>query len=441
MEPRKYRKALPKGNGKAVVVDGVRTPFVKSFGVFEQTDTLELLSRTVDGLIRKIGLDAQEIDEITAGVVVPQTKNGNVARDAIINLNLPASIHGYTVNRACTSSMQTIADAVQSIHFGHPKMILAGGVECLSDVPITYSKDARTFLLALNKAKSPADKLNCIKDFSAKAWIPTPPAIAEPLTGLTMGESAEIMAKLNEIGRGAQDELALRSHQNAAKALEEGRFSDEVLPIWPGSKFRECVDKDNMIRGDSSLEALGKLRPAFDKKYGTLTAGNSSPLTDGAAVTLVTDEQRAKDLGLKPKSRVIDFCFVGVNPREQLLIGPAVAIPMLLKRQNLTLDQIDLFEIHEAFAAQVLSCLKSMESADFNNHYFGDNKPFGKIPVEKLNVNGGAIAIGHPFGATGARLVTTMSNELIRRKARYGVIAICAAGGMAGAMLVERYNT
>lgn len=439
MKTNRYRESHPTGNGKPVFIDGLRTPFVKSFGAFQDADCLELYSRVVDALIRKLSLDPQTLDQVTAGVVIPQTKNANVARDAVINLGLPAHIHGYTVNRACTSSLQTIADAACSIKFGHPIMALSGGVECLSDVPISYSKEARQFLLALNKAKTATDRLSILKNFSAKAWLPKPPALAEPLTGLTMGESAEIMAKLNGISREAQDEFAVRSHQKAAKAQKEGKFDEEIVPIWASPKF-SCTDRDNIIRQDSNIDQAKTLKPAFDRKHGSITAANASPLTDGASVALITDEKRALDLGLKPKSRIVDFTFVGVDPTKQLLIGPALAIPLILKRNNLTLADIDLFEIHEAFAAQVLSCLRSMESADFCQEHFGEAKAFGSIPEEKLNVNGGAIAIGHPFGATGARLVTTISNELIRSDKNLGLVAICAAGGMAGAMLIERIS-
>ncbi|RZA14514.1 MAG: acetyl-CoA C-acyltransferase [Proteobacteria bacterium] len=435
----KYRSLLSEGNSKPVFIDGVRTPFVKSFGAFEKADCLELYSRTVDGLLRKLAIDVNEIDEINAGVVVPQTKNGNVARDTAIALGLPPHIHGYTVNRQCTSSLHTIADVAKEVKSGHPLMGLAGGVEVLSDVPITYSKEARQFLLALNKAKSPADKLAMLSSFDAKAWLPQAPAIAEPLTGLSMGDSAEIMAKINGITREQQDKFAYASHKKAAAAQKAGKFDEEVLTIWAPEKFT-AVDKDNLIRGDTTLEKLGSLKPAFDKAYGTITAGNASALTDGAAVALITDEARAKALGLKPKTRIIDSFFVGVDPLEQLLIGPAVVIPYLLKRNGMGLADIDLFEIHEAFAAQVLSCLRSMESKDFCQRYFGDSKAFGSIPDEKLNVNGGALAIGHPFGATGARLVMTLSNELIRSNKNLGLIAICAAGGMAGAMLIERVS-
>ena len=433
----KYRRSLPKGNGKPVINDGVRTAFVKSFGVFEDSDALELYSRVIDGLIRRLELDPEELDEVSCGVVVPQTKNGNVARDAVLNLGLPAHIHGLTLNRACTSSLQTISDAARNISFGNPALILAGGVECLSDVPIVYSREARKFLVTLNKARTTASKLNLLKNFSAKAWLPKPPSLSEPLTGFTMGEHAEMMAKINRISKHDQDLFAVESHKKAAAAVESGYFDAEIIPTWPTPKYAVCVDRDNMVRADTSIEALKDLKPAFDRRYGTITAGNASPLTDGAAVTLIADEARAKSLGLKAKARIKDMVFVGVNPYEQLLIGPAIAIPLLLKKNGLTLNDIDLFEIHEAFAAQVLSCTRSMESTDFMERHFG-TKALGAFPMDRVNVNGGALAIGHPFGATGSRLVTTLSNELIRSDKNLGLIAICAAGGMSGAMLIER---
>lgn len=434
----RYTSSRQSGNKNPVIIDGGRTGFVKSFSSFEECDALELYSRTIAGLIQKTGVDPNEIDEITCGVVVPQTKNGNVARDTIINLGLPAHIHGYSLNRACTSSMQTIAEAARSIISGHAQLILAGGVECLSDVPIVYSKEARRFLVKLNKAKTTAAKLMLLKEFSAGAWLPKPPSVSEPLTGLTMGEHSEIMAKKNGITREEQDRFAVSSHHKAFKAQENGVFKDEIIPVWAPPSFQNCVDKDTLIRGDTTLEALAKLRPAFDRKYGTITAGNASALTDGAAACLIADEAFAKSIGLKAKAHIRDVLFVGVNPHDQLLIGPALAIPLLLKRNKLSINDIDIFEIHEAFAAQVLSCTKSMDSAKFCDEYFGESRAFGLISDDKLNINGGALAVGHPFGATGARLAMTLANSLIRQNKNLGVISICAQGGMAGAMLVER---
>ncbi len=433
-----YRIDLGVGNRKPVYIDGVRTPFVKSFGVFEDCDALELFSRVTQELIRKSAFDPHLIDEILCGVVIPQTKNANVARDTIINCKLPLSIHGVTLNRACTSSMQTVADASRSITAGQARLILAGGVEVLSDVPIVYSKEARKFLVKLSKMKTAAAKLKMLAQISLPAWLPKSPALAEPLTGLTMGESAEIMAVKNSISRKEQDVFAEASHKKAAAAQDKGYFAEEIVPIWPSPKFNPAVSADNLIRKDTSLEALAALNPVFDWKFGTITAGNASPLTDGAALSLIADEEFAKSIGLVPKMRILDTVMVAVDPFDQLLIGPAIAIPILLKRNKLEIANIDLFEVHEAFAAQVLSCLKSMESKEFNQKYFGSAQAFGSIPLEKLNVNGGATAIGHPFGATGSRLINSMSNELHRRQKTLGVIAICAAGGMAGAMLVER---
>jgi len=435
---RKYATKSPKGSKSAVFVDGVRSPFVKSFGVFDECDSLELFSRVTSGLLRRQNFDVNELDQVIAGAVVPQTKNPNVARDAIINLNLPPHIHGYTLNRACTTSLQTAIDAVNTIRIGKPELILAGGVETLSDVPIVYSKSARKFMLQLSKAKTTAGKLNLLTKFSAKAWMPKPPSLSEPLTGLTMGQHAEIMAKKNSISRESQDQFAFDSHMKAAAARKEGRFKDEIIPIWAPPKYSKMVAEDDLVREDTTIEKLKTLRPVFDKKYGTISAGNSSPITDGASVCLIGDEKRVESLGLTAKSKIVDYAFVGLDPNDQLLIGPAVAIPLLLKRNKLKKEDIDLFEIHEAFAAQVLSCLRSMESKEFCKDHLGMSKPFGEIDPQKLNVNGGAIALGHPFGATGVRLISTLSNELIRRDKKLGVVAVCAAGGIACAMLVER---
>ena len=429
-------------NGKhvPVFVDGVRSPFVKSFGAFEGIDCLELFSRTVAALLRKIDVNPHEIDEIAAGVVVPQPKNPNVARDAIINLNLPHRIHGSTTNRACTSSLHTIAAAAATIGSGQPVIVLAGGVEMLSNVPIVYSEQATKFLVKISRARGNVARLKLLSQLSAKDWIPRPPSLLEPLTGFTMGEHAEQMAQLNRIPRAAQDEYALSSHQRASAARQAGKFAAEICPIWTSTDYSKVVSADNIIRDDTDLAALQRLRPVFDRKYGSITAGSSSPLTDGAAVTMIAEAQRAQALGLTAKAKILDFIFVGVDPYQQLLIGPAVVIPQILRRNKLTLKDIDLVEIHEAFAAQILSCQQALASADFFAEHCGNGKPCGEIPADKLNVNGGAIAIGHPFGASGARLVMTLVNELQHRDKTLGLVAVCAAGGMGGAMLIERLS-
>lgn len=436
-----YKSLTVSGDKVAVLVDGVRSPFVKSFGEFGDLDCLELFSRAVSALLRKVELPVTEIDEVSAGVVVPQPKNPNVARDTIINLNMPSHIHGSTTNRACTSSLQTVANAASAIGRGQPSIVLAGGVEILSNMPIVYSEEATKFLVKITKARSNIDRLKMISHLSAKDWIPKPPSLLEPLTGYTMGQHAEQMAKLNTIPRQRQDEFALASHDKAARARREGVFADEIFPIWPAPKFAKAVTEDNLIRDDADIESLAKLRPVFDRKYGSITAGSSSPLTDGAAVAVIADQKRITSLGFKPKAKIVDFLFVGVDPFKQLLIGPAIAIPLLLHRNKLAIKDLDLVEVHEAFAAQILSCQQALASADFFTEHFATTiRPCGEIPDDKLNVNGGAIAIGHPFGATGVRLLLTLANELQRRDGTLGLISICAAGGMAGAMLIERVN-
>ena len=434
----KYRHgSLSKGNQKPVVVAGKRTAFVKSFGAFYETHPLELLSRSLDGLMYSLDLDPHEIDEIIAGAVVPQTKNPNIARDAIINLGWPHHIHGCTLNQACASSLQSISFAAKTIAFGAPQLILACGVESLSAVPIVYQDGARKTLIDLSRSRSIRRKWKAIRRVKVSDWLPSPPPLAEPLTGLTMGQHAEIMAEKNNISRQKQDQFALDSHLKAHKAQLSGVLARQIVDIWPGPDYKNHVTEDNLIRSDANLESLAKLKPAFSKPFGTITAGNASALTDGASVTLVCDEHRARSLSLDPMVEIVDMEFVGVDPYDQLLIGPALAIPRLLQRHRLKNDDIDRYEIHEAFAAQMVSCLEALDSPAFFDQHFGTSSSFGEIAADKLNVHGGAIAIGHPFGASGSRLVNTIAFELKDKNLEYGVVAMCSAGGMAGAMLLR----
>ncbi|MFK7824709.1 MAG: thiolase family protein [Oligoflexales bacterium] len=435
-----YLPSSFEGNGRPVFVDGVRSAFVKSYGVFEDCDALELYSRVTDGLLRKIGLDYEIIDEMIAGAVVPQTKNPNIARDTILNLGLPSKINGYTINRTCASSLQCIINASQTIRSGHPSFILAGGVECLSDVPIVYSRAARKFLVKLSKAKSATSKLNIIKHFRAKAWFPKQPELTEPLTGLSMGDHAEIMAQSNGLDRKEQDRYALASHQKAEYAQKNLMFAEEIIPIWAPPQYEQYIDQDNAVRFGQTIEEFSNLKPIFDKRYGSVTIGNASNLTDGASVCLIADEKRAFSEGMTPKLRILDYDVVAVDPNQQLLIGPAITIPRLLIRNDLQLSDIDRFEIHEAFSAQIISCIRSMESQEFCERNFGTSMSFGSFPEDKLNVNGGSIAIGHPFGATGVRLMSTIANELKRSDLSLGIVSVCAAGAMAASILVERIS-
>ncbi len=420
-----------------VVVDAVRTPFVKSFGAYDNETTLSLSLHAARGLINRVPVDPKEISEVVWGVVVPQTKNPNIARDVVLYSGLPKSTPGFTLNKACASSIQTILSASDGIALGRQELVLAGGVEVLSDVPITYSDKARKFLTKFSRAKSLTQRLALLKNVSPADFLPKPPALAEPYTGLTMGEHGEIMAVKNNISRERQDEYAMMTQVRAHKAIEEGYLKEEIIPVWAGKKSENVVDRDNIVRGDTTMEGLAKLRPAFDKKYGTLTPGNSSALTDGASAVLLASEDYAREKGLPMLGRIVDAHTIATDPNDQLLIGPAYAIPQLLERNGLSMADVDVFELHEAFAAQVLSCLDAMADEDFCLNKAGLKKVFGQIPLDKLNLDGSSLAYGHPFGATGGRLVSRALRILARTGKKRAVLAACTAGGMGQAMLVE----
>jgi acetyl-CoA acyltransferase len=315
---------------------------------------------------------------------------------------------------------------------------VAGGAESLSDVPILFSKKFSDALVSASKQKSLAGRLGAFSKIRPKDLAPNAPAIAESSTGLTMGQSAELMAKANGISREAQDRFALQSHVRAAEAAASGRFNDEVMQVVVPPGFDNIVEQDNLVRGDTTLEALAKLRPVFDRKYGTITAGNASPLTDGAAAVLLMSEEKAKALGLKPLGFIKSYAYAAPDPFDQLLQGPVFALPMALERAKLKLDEIKVIEMHEAFAAQVLSNIQWIGSKKIATEKLGRREPVGEIDPEKINRTGGSIALGHPFGATGARIVTTVCNELQRTGEQYGLVTVCAAGGIGVAMVLER---
>jgi acetyl-CoA acyltransferase len=305
-------------------------------------------------------------------------------------------------------------------------------------VPIQYTRNAAHALIDFTKAKSVPQRIGILSRVRPKDLIPVPPAISEYTTGMTMGEACEKMAKENGISRRAQDEIALMSHQRAAAAWAEGRFAEQVVTTFPPPKYKKPVAGDNGVRGDSSMEALGKLKPVFDRRFGTLTAGNSSPLTDGGAAIVLMSEERAKALGYTPLGYVRSWAYAAVDPSQQLLQGPAYAAPLALERAGLGLADLDLVEMHEAFAAQLLSNLKAFNSKKFASEELGRATALGEVDFDKLNVNGGSLSIGHPFGATGARVTMQLLFELRRRNANLGLLTVCAAGGVGFAMVVER---
>lgn len=423
--------------GRVAIIDGVRTPFVRAFAEFKDLTSTDLAKMAVRELLQRTELDPELIDEIIIGTVLPPPSAPNIAREVVLGLGLPRRIPGYTVTRACASSAQALINAAEAIMAGDHDVVIAGGTESMSNLPVTYSKGVVDSLMALSKAKSFGAKMKALSGVKFEELMPKPPEIAETSTGKSMGQHAELMARKNGITRQEQDELALQSHLRAAAAIESGRSAEEVIPVWAPPQFAP-IEKDTMVRKDTTIDALGGLKPAFDRRYGSLTAGNSSGLTDGAAALLVMSEAKARELGLTPLAYIKSWSTTSLDPDDQLLLGPAYSIPIALERAGLTLAEMDLVELHEAFASQVLSVLKALESSDFAREKLGRDEPVGAVDRQKLNVNGGSIALGHPFGATGARIVLNAARELNRRNAKYAVLSLCAAGAMGTAMVLER---
>jgi len=426
------------GNGRRVaIVAGVRTPFAKAGTAFKSISAIDLGKLCVAELLQRTNLDGKEVQALVFGTVIPSVVAPNIAREVSLMPLLPKGVQSYSVSRACASANQAITDAADQIALGNLDVAIAGGSESLSNIPILHAQGMAETLVAASKAKSLPARLKILSRLRPKDFVPITPAIAEPTTGETMGQSAEKMAKLNAITREEQDHFALRSHRLAAAGTADGRLTAEIMPVYVPPKFESVLTSDNGIREDTSYEALAALKPVFDRQYGSVTAGNSSPLTDGVACVLLTSEEKAKALGYPPLGIIRSYAYAALDPGEQLLQAPVLAAPVALKRAGLKLQDIDLVEMHEAFAAQVLSNLKGFESKWWAGRA-GFSEPVGEVDRAKLNVMGGSIAIGHPFGATGARITTTLLNELRRRSGQFGLMTVCTAGGMGFAMVVER---
>jgi acetyl-CoA acyltransferase len=423
---------------RVAVVRGLRTPFAKSSTHFGHMSALDLGKIVVAELVQRSGIDPSEVQELIFGNVIPSVKAPNIAREIVLGTGLPRKIPAYSVSKACASANQAITSAADMIARGYADTVIAGGAESLSDVPILFSKNFSEALVNASKQKTMTGKLGAFARLRPKDLAPDAPAIAESTTGLTMGQSAEKMAKANGITREAQDRFALQSHLRAAAATESGRFKEEVMPVVVPPSFDKVVETDNLIRGDSTLEAMARLKPVFDRKYGTITAANASPLTDGAAAVLLMSEEKAKALGIKPIGFIRSYAYAATDPNDQLLQGPVFALPVALDRAKIKLADIGVIEMHEAFAAQVLSNIQWIGSKKIAQEKLGRSEPVGDIDPEKINRTGGSIALGHPFGATGARIVTTVCNELQRTGEQFGLVTVCAAGGIGVAMVLER---
>lgn len=423
---------------RVAVVRGLRTPFAKSGTHYARLSALDLGKLVVAELVQRSGIDPNTIQEVVFGNVIPSVKAPNIAREIVLGTGLPRKVPGFTVSKACASSNQAITSGADMISRCYADVVIAGGSESLSDIPILFSKNFADALVSSSKQKSIGGKLGSFKKIRPHDLAPDAPAIAESSTGLTMGESAEKMARENGITREAQDKFALQSHLRAAEATASGRFKEEVMTVVVPPAYDDVVETDNLIRGDSTLEAMAKLRPVFDRKFGTITAGNASPLTDGAAAVILMSEDKAKALGIRPIGFIKSYAYAATDPFDQLLQGPVFALPVALDRAKITLSDIGVIEMHEAFAAQVLSNIQWIGSKKIAQERLGRGAPVGDIDPEKINLTGGSIALGHPFGATGARIVTTVCNELQRTGQQYGLVTVCAAGGIGVAMVLER---
>ncbi len=421
-----------------VLVDGCRTPFLKASTDFKHLNSYDLGRLALKGLVRKIQLDPELIDRVVLGTVISNLTTSNVAREALLGSGLSLKTPAFTVTQACISANAAITCGVELIQSGQARAVIAGGTESMSDIPIRYRKKFRLKLIESQKYRRFTDWFKFFRGLRFSDVLPEIPSITEFSTGRTMGQDCDRLAARIGVSRVDQDIYAARSHQLAAQATEAGILSQEIEPVRLPARF-ETIDSDNGIRGDSTCESLARLKPAFEKPYGTITAGNASFLTDGAAATLLMNLDTAKEQGYQPKAWIRHYAYSACNPEDELLLGPAYAISRILDQSGLSLSDMDVFEFHEAFAGQVVANLKCLESNEFAVNCLGREKSVGIVPQELLNIHGGSLSLGHPFGATGARLAATAANRLHREKGKYALIAACAAGAMGHAMILERF--
>ncbi len=422
---------------RVAIVAGLRTPFAKQWSAYREVSALDLANIVVSELLQRVDLDPKEIQQVVYGQVVPSVEAPNIAREIVLATGMPKSIEAYSVSRACATSYQSTVNVAEAIMAGVIDTGVAGGADSASNVPITVSKRLAEALIAATKARSIGERMQAFAGLRPRDLAPVPPAIKEFSTGLSMGESAEKMAKENHISRQAQDEFAHRSHSLAAKAWAEGKLDDEVMEVFVPNRFNDTLREDNLVRKDGELEKYAKLKPAFDRKHGTVTAGNSSPLTDGASALLLMSEEKADAHGFDVLGFIRSYAFAALDPAGQLLMGPSYATPIALDRAGIKLADLDLIDMHEAFAAQILSNTQAFESKEWAEKNIGRSEKIGDIDWDKLNVTGGSISIGHPFAATGARQITQTLRELRRRGGNLALCTACAAGGLGAAMVLE----
>lgn len=436
-EKKKSVKSRVKKADRVAIVSGLRTPFAKQASDYRGVNAIELGKMVVNELIIKTELDPDLIERVVFGQVVILPEAPNIAREIVLGTPMNVRTDGYSVSRACATSFQSIASLAESIMVGDVSVGIAGGADSSSVVPIGVSKKLAMSLVDLQKARTFSQKFAIIKKLRPSDLMPVPPAIKEYSTGLSMGQNAEQMARDRGITREEQDALAHRSHTLAAQAWDAGRLDDEVMTAHVPPYSKEPLSRDNIVRFNSTLDGYAKLRPAFDRKYGTLTAANSTPLSDGAAAVVLMSESRAKELGYEPLGYIKSYAFSATQAKRDMLMGPSFSTPMALKKAKMQLRDLDLIDMHEAFAAQAISNIQAFGSTQFAKEQLGQRTKIGDIDMDKFNVNGGSIAYGHPFAATGSRMITQTLNELKRRGGGVGLTTACAAGGLGAAMIVE----
>ncbi|SHO57802.1 acetyl-CoA C-acyltransferase FadI [Vibrio quintilis] len=420
---------------RIAIVSGIRTPFAKQCSELREMMALELGTLVVNELLMRTGIDRDWVDLVVFGQVIQMPQAPNIAREIVLNAGLNPATDAYSVTRACTTSMQTLICAAQEIACGHHEVAIAGGADSSSILPVGLSRRLADALIRSTKQKRFADKLRAFRCVRPRDLLPVPPPVAEFSTGLSMGQTAEQMAKTFQISREVQDDFAWESHQRAAKAWQLELLSNEVMTVYP-KPYRTSLVHDNPVREKTPRSSYAELKPVFDQDFGTVTAANSSVLTDGAAAMLLMREQRAKALGLPVLGYLRAFAGSAIPVHKNMLMGPSYAVPVALRRAGLSLSDIALIDIHEAFAAQVLANLKALDCHQFARE-LGLPSPVGAVEPSKLNVLGGSIAYGHPFAATGARMITQQLHELRRRGGEFGLVTACAAGGLGCAIVLE----
>jgi acetyl-CoA acyltransferase len=433
---------MEKSPNDVVIVEGVRTPFAKAGTQFKKVHAAELGQFALQELMAQTNLDGEEVDEVIVGCVGNPSDAVNIGRVVALRAGIPQSTSAHTVHRNCASALESISSGFDKIKAGVADTVLAGGTENMSQAPLLFNQKFADIFGEFMMAKTTGKKISALKKLKLNYLTPRVSiveALKDPFVGINMGQTAEILAKEFHITRKEQDEFAMKSHHKAVDATKAGRLKEEMTPVYIGPNYKKVIEEDIGPREGQSMEALQKLRPYFDRRTGTITVGNACPLTDGAAMVLLMSRKKAEEKALKPLARIRSYAFAGLEP-ERMGLGPVYSTPIALKRAGLSLKDMDLIELNEAFAAQVIACGKAFESKKFAQEKLGLSEAVGELDFDKVNVNGGAIALGHPVGATGTRLVLTLMKEMNRRNSQFGLATLCIGGGQGGAMVLENEN-